>query len=126
MAQVALKLAEFVAKNGRSFEDITRERNQGDTPFKCVRARLATAPDNAALRGTGGACTNAHDPSVPCRLIQCRFLFERQSLAYRFYDSKVREFEAAAGTSQHRAPCAQLKRPRAACMRLCNSVMPFM
>lgn len=31
---VADKLAAFVAKNGRSFEDMTREKNPGDTPFK--------------------------------------------------------------------------------------------
>jgi hypothetical protein len=36
-ALAAERLAEFVAKNGRSFEDMTRERNPGDTPFKCVR-----------------------------------------------------------------------------------------
>ncbi|KAG0457634.1 hypothetical protein HPP92_022500 [Vanilla planifolia] len=28
------KLASFVAKNGRHFEDITRQKNPGDTPFK--------------------------------------------------------------------------------------------
>lgn len=33
---MADKLAEFVAKNGRSFESITKERNPGDTPFRCV------------------------------------------------------------------------------------------
>ncbi|WVZ66441.1 hypothetical protein U9M48_015656 [Paspalum notatum var. saurae] len=32
--QVADKLASFVAKNGRPFENITRQRNPGDTPFK--------------------------------------------------------------------------------------------
>ncbi|KAK9814648.1 hypothetical protein WJX72_009237 [[Myrmecia] bisecta] len=32
--KVADKLAEFVSKNGRSFEEITRQRNPGDTPFK--------------------------------------------------------------------------------------------
>lgn len=32
--QVADKLASFVAKNGRQFEDVTRQRNPGDTPFK--------------------------------------------------------------------------------------------
>ncbi|KAK3132423.1 hypothetical protein QOZ80_6AG0521230 [Eleusine coracana subsp. coracana] len=32
--QVADKLACFVAKNGRQFENITRQRNPGDTPFK--------------------------------------------------------------------------------------------
>ncbi|KAL5717714.1 hypothetical protein ACHQM5_010686 [Ranunculus cassubicifolius] len=31
---VADKLASFVAKNGRQFEHITRQRNPGDTPFK--------------------------------------------------------------------------------------------
>ncbi|KAJ8748796.1 hypothetical protein K2173_011352 [Erythroxylum novogranatense] len=32
--KVADKLASFVAKNGRPFEDITRQKNPGDTPFK--------------------------------------------------------------------------------------------
>ncbi|TXG55800.1 hypothetical protein EZV62_017113 [Acer yangbiense] len=32
--KVAEKLASFVAKNGRQFEYITREKNPGDTPFK--------------------------------------------------------------------------------------------
>ncbi|XP_059597635.1 SURP and G-patch domain-containing protein 1-like protein isoform X2 [Vitis vinifera] len=32
--KVADKLASFVAKNGRQFEDVTRQRNPGDTPFK--------------------------------------------------------------------------------------------
>ncbi|CAM0950866.1 unnamed protein product [Alopecurus aequalis] len=32
--QVADKLASFVAKNGRQFEDVTRQRNPGDSPFK--------------------------------------------------------------------------------------------
>ena len=31
---VADKLAEFVAKNGRSFEEVTRQKNPGDTPFR--------------------------------------------------------------------------------------------
>ena len=34
MRQVADKLASFVAKNGRQFENITRIRNPGDTLFK--------------------------------------------------------------------------------------------
>jgi hypothetical protein len=33
--KVVEKLAEFVAKNGRSFEDITRQRNPEDGPFRC-------------------------------------------------------------------------------------------
>ncbi|XP_022733325.1 SURP and G-patch domain-containing protein 1-like protein isoform X2 [Durio zibethinus] len=32
--KVADKLASFVAKNGRQFENITRQKNPGDTPFK--------------------------------------------------------------------------------------------
>ncbi|GMH38525.1 hypothetical protein BSKO_06409 [Bryopsis sp. KO-2023] len=31
---VAERLAEFVAKNGRNYEEVTRQRNPGDTPFK--------------------------------------------------------------------------------------------
>ncbi|TKY49561.1 SURP and G-patch domain-containing protein [Spatholobus suberectus] len=31
--KVADKLASFVAKNGRQFEDVTRQKNPGDTPF---------------------------------------------------------------------------------------------
>ncbi|KAI5063884.1 hypothetical protein GOP47_0020554 [Adiantum capillus-veneris] len=32
--KVADKLAHFVAKNGRQFEDLTRKKNPGDTPFR--------------------------------------------------------------------------------------------
>lgn len=34
MKKVADKLASFVAKNGRQFEQVTRQKNPGDTPFK--------------------------------------------------------------------------------------------
>jgi splicing factor 4 len=34
VAEVADKLADFVSKNGRHYEDLTRERNPGNTPFK--------------------------------------------------------------------------------------------
>jgi splicing factor 4 len=37
VALAAERLAEFVGKNGRSFEDMTRERNPGETPFRCAR-----------------------------------------------------------------------------------------
>lgn len=36
MKKVADKLASFVAKHGRPFEQITRQKNPGDTPFKYV------------------------------------------------------------------------------------------
>ena len=39
--QVADKLASFVAKNGRQFEDVTRQRNPGDSPFKYVCTSFA-------------------------------------------------------------------------------------
>lgn len=32
--EAADKLADFVAKNGRQYEDMTRERNPGDTTFR--------------------------------------------------------------------------------------------
>lgn len=41
MKKVADKLASFVAKNGRQFEHITRQKNPGDTPFKYVYLALA-------------------------------------------------------------------------------------
>jgi len=34
--KVADKLALFVAKNGRQFEDITRQKNPGNTPFRLL------------------------------------------------------------------------------------------
>ena len=39
---MADRLAEFVAKNGRKFEEITRDRNKPDGPFRCVRIALCT------------------------------------------------------------------------------------
>lgn len=36
MKNAADKLASFVAKNGRAFEDVTRQKNPGDTLFKYV------------------------------------------------------------------------------------------
>lgn len=36
MKKVADKLANFVAKHGRPFEHVTRQKNPGDTPFKYV------------------------------------------------------------------------------------------
>ena len=36
MRKVIEKLADFVAKNGRSFEDVTRQRNPENSPFRHV------------------------------------------------------------------------------------------
>lgn len=41
MKKVADKLASFVAKNGKHFEHITRQKNPGDTPFKYVPSFIA-------------------------------------------------------------------------------------
>jgi hypothetical protein len=41
--KVADKLAEFVAKNGRSFEEVTRQRNPADGPFRCAPLRVSCA-----------------------------------------------------------------------------------
>ncbi|CAM6091525.1 unnamed protein product [Calypogeia fissa] len=41
--KVADKLASFVAKNGRQFENITRQKNPGDTPFRFLFD--VTSPD---------------------------------------------------------------------------------
>jgi len=35
--KVAIKLAEFVARNGSQFEEVTRQRNPGETPFKYAK-----------------------------------------------------------------------------------------
>ncbi len=43
MRKVADKLAEFVAKNGRSFEEVTRQRNPADGPFRCAPLRVSCA-----------------------------------------------------------------------------------
>lgn len=60
--KAADKLAEFVARNGRSFEEVTRQRNQGDTPFK--------------------------------------FLWDKSSAEYRYFDAQVRDQEQRLGKPQ--------------------------
>ena len=49
MALAAERLAEFVAKNGPAFEEMTRERNPGETPFKCALAKELTRLDERTL-----------------------------------------------------------------------------
>lgn len=43
MKNAADKLASFVAKNGRAFEDVTRQKNPGDTLFKYVNSLLSVS-----------------------------------------------------------------------------------
>jgi len=49
--KVADKLAEFVAKNGRSFEEVTRQRNPADGPFRRAPLRASCATSVHALAG---------------------------------------------------------------------------
>lgn len=73
--KVADRLAEFVAKNGRSFEELTRSRNTPDGPF--------------------------------------RFLYEKASAHYAYYDQKIREFEAAQKSSTLMATAPPIPPPPA-------------
>lgn len=89
--QVADKLASFVAKNGRQFEDITRQRNPGDSPFKydcfcfadihwCwkLKKSMITWCDNELL--------------ITC-LVICRFLFDKNCSDYKYYETRLAEEE---------------------------------
>jgi hypothetical protein len=88
------KLAEFVAKNGRSFEDVTRQRNTPDGPFRYVNPWLLDIL-HSALVGLHAWCVLDLTPTC-----LDRFLFEKDSLAYAYYDRKVHEFEGLSGSVQ--------------------------
>ena len=76
---MADKLAEFVAKNGRNFEDVTRERNAPDGPF---RHALAACTAASLLSAAQGAYRPVH-----------RFLFEVGSADHHYYLRKLHEAE---------------------------------
>eukprot|EP00879_Flechtneria_rotunda_P009876 GHRR01010328.1.p1 GENE.GHRR01010328.1~~GHRR01010328.1.p1 ORF type:complete len:422 (+),score=187.27 GHRR01010328.1:388-1653(+) len=65
MVEVADKLADFVAKNGRHYEDMTRERNPGNTPFKflwdktCKEYKYYEVKLNSLMRASSGAQAGA-------------------------------------------------------------------
>ncbi|XP_028202224.1 SURP and G-patch domain-containing protein 1-like protein isoform X4 [Glycine soja] len=84
--KVADKLASFVAKNGRQFEDVTRQKNPGDTPFKflfdercaeykyyeyrlaqeenaLVQSRESQVPRNGGTSTSSSKQTNGHQRS---------------------------------------------------------------
>ncbi|XP_010257361.1 PREDICTED: SURP and G-patch domain-containing protein 1-like protein isoform X2 [Nelumbo nucifera] len=75
--KVADKLASFVAKNGRQFEHITRQRNPGDTPFKFLfdsscsdykYYEFRLMEEEKALAQTGDSqplCSGSTSTSVP-------------------------------------------------------------
>lgn len=92
---MADKLAEFVAKNGRNFEDVTRERNAPDGPFRHGR-ESASLPASYAPGGS----LDGH---------VCRFLFEVGSHDHHYYLRKLHEAERrissqAAGLQPKPAP----------------------
>jgi hypothetical protein len=85
--KAADKLASFVAKNGRQFENVTRQKNPGDTPFrflfdtkgaeyKYYEYRLAQ--EEKALSSEFHGATTAHTGIV--LLVLCGY-FERDCLA---------------------------------------------
>ena len=93
---MADRLAEFVAKNGRNFEDVTRERNAPDGPFRHALP----------------ACKPASWPSLQLRVftgLVHRFLFEVGSADHHYYLRKLHEAERrlssqAAGLQPKPAP----------------------
>ncbi|KAJ4842523.1 hypothetical protein Tsubulata_003862 [Turnera subulata] len=64
--KVADKLASFVAKNGRQFENVTRQKNPGDTPFKFLFDE--TCPDfkyyEYRLAEEEKALSQSRDPQI--------------------------------------------------------------
>ncbi|KAK7323251.1 hypothetical protein VNO77_26716 [Canavalia gladiata] len=86
--KVADKLASFVAKNGRQFEDVTRQKNPGDTPFKflfderCAEYKyyeyqlaqeekaLAQSRESQAPRNGGTSTSSSKQTSGPPRSSQ--------------------------------------------------------
>ncbi|OEL26385.1 SURP and G-patch domain-containing protein 1-like protein, partial [Dichanthelium oligosanthes] len=88
--QVADKLASFVAKNGRQFENITRQRNPGDTPFKFLfdkhcpdykyyECRLAEEEKTLAQSKEAEASRNANIASSKTPVGLHRSTFEQKS-----------------------------------------------
>ncbi|CAL5065171.1 unnamed protein product [Urochloa decumbens] len=88
--QVADKLASFVAKNGRQFENITRQRNPGDTPFKFLfdkhcpdykyyEFRLAEEEKTLAQSKEAEASRNANVASSKAPVGLHRSSFEQKS-----------------------------------------------
>ncbi|KXZ55485.1 hypothetical protein GPECTOR_2g1034 [Gonium pectorale] len=67
---VATKLADFVSKNGRQFEDMTRERNPGESPFKFLHDKASLgyqfyAAKLAELEGAARGSAAAAPPLPP-------------------------------------------------------------
>ncbi|KAM7508991.1 hypothetical protein LguiA_019444 [Lonicera macranthoides] len=83
--KVADKLASFVAKNGRQFEHITRQKNPGDTPFKFLfdescadykyyeyrlseeEKSLSQSRDSPPSQSGGTSSTNPNTTAIPQR-----------------------------------------------------------
>ena len=85
-----MKLAEFVARNGRQFEEVTRQRNPGETPFKYVL--------NPVCFQSNLLCKVGKSKFFVC---SARFLLDASSPVYKWYDQKVLDIRnQLAGTSQ--------------------------
>ncbi|CAL8468756.1 g8296 [Coccomyxa elongata] len=72
--KVVEKLAEFVAKNGRNFEEVTRQRNPEDSPFRFLYHK--TSPEylyyESRLLELEGGKRNSVGPGFPAALPQLR------------------------------------------------------
>ncbi len=96
------KLAEFVAKNGRNFEDVTRQRNPEDSSFRrascrshCLFSITSYRPVQSSIDGGG--------------VVPGRFLYHKTSPEYLYYESRVRELEG--GSKVASAPGPPLSQP---------------
>lgn len=111
--KVADKLALFVAKNGRQFEDITRQKNPGNTPFRLLlHASLTIVSCNSSImiNGLCGApvvccfwmalycLMNESLNAMVANSYECAsvysFLFDAECAEYKYYQYRVAEEEA--------------------------------
>ena len=87
---MAIKLAEFVARNGRQFEEVTRQRNPGETPFKY----------DFDIESDVTICWPCTVEQAEMHLAMFRFLLDVSSPVYKWYDQKVLDIKnQLAGTS---------------------------
>ncbi|KAF9595993.1 hypothetical protein IFM89_006920, partial [Coptis chinensis] len=101
--KVADKLASFMAKNGRQFEHITRQRNPGDTPFNTGLesivlnhfaqrdfVMISSREDFRRLLQQHLLCAGVF---IFFRRMLCRFLFDTGCADYKYYESRLIEEE---------------------------------
>ncbi|PIN14391.1 hypothetical protein CDL12_12980 [Handroanthus impetiginosus] len=102
---VADKLASFVAKNGRQFEHVTRQKNPGDTPFKFLFDESCSdykyyeyrlSEEQKALSQTRDSRTSQSGPTTPKSAVASRRTHQR--LKYQTPTSALYETTEATGS----------------------------